>query len=155
MRLLNNAAISGTLAIRAFGVVILMGVLANTGDAKAAVASEALENCRAAIGRPVVRACIHERLQNYGGMPLQYLAACRQIASPAVRECFQTAMKDVIESCRASVGKPIVQECVGARVRAEGRFLFDYIADCRKTAFTAVRACIWRTSAGGPPPLQQ
>ena len=153
MRLLDKTLAS--LACVTCVLAVLNTTWAGADRASTAVASDELENCRATVGRPIVRACVQERLRNYGGMPMQYLAACRQIATPAVRGCFQTAMRDVIESCRASVGKPIVQECVGARVQAEGRFLFEYIADCRKSAFTAVRACIWRTSAGGPPPLPQ
>jgi len=141
--------------IRMPGFGILLGATLFSDFAFAAVASEALEKCRATIGRPIVRTCIQERLASQGGMPMQYLAPCRQIASPAVRACFQTAMKDVIAACRARVGKSIVQECVGERVRKEGRFLFEYIETCRKSAFTAVRACVWRTSPGDPPPLQQ
>lgn len=80
---------------------------------------------------------------------MQHLAACREIATPAVRGCFQNAMKNEIAGCRASVGRPIVQACVGERVKSEGRFLFEFIADCRKSAYDAVKACIWRTSTGG------
>ena len=118
-------------------------------DRAAAIsASETLENCRATIGRPVVRACVQNRLQRNGGYPQQHLSACRETASPAVRSCFQTAMKDVIAACRRSVGKPIVEACVHAHVASEGRFRFEQIEACRKNAFGPVRACVWKTSAG-------
>lgn len=134
---------------------IAFAPLAVSSPSVALDASKVLDDCRASVGRPVVRACIKSRLQAQGGMPIQHLSTCREVASPAVRGCFQTAMKDVIASCRASVGKPIVQACVGERVKSEGRFLFEFIADCRKTAYNPVRACVWRNSSAPPPTLSQ
>lgn len=133
----------------ALGFAVALSLSLSPHRAIAAPASDALENCRATVGRPVVRACIQNRLHAQGGMPMQHLAACREIASPVVRSCFQTAMKDTIASCRASVGRPIVESCVGARVKSEGRFLFEFIAACRKSAYDAVKACVWRTSTDG------
>lgn len=144
-----NPSISQVRTGRALGVAVLFTATFLYEHAVAAVASEVLANCRATIGRPVVQACVQERLHAQGGLPIQHVPACRKIASPAVRGCFQTAMKDVIAGCRASVGKPIVQACVGARVKSEGRFLFEYVATCRKFAYDEVRACVWRTAAGG------
>ena len=110
-------------------------------------ASVALETCRATIGRPVVRACIQQHMQSAGGFPAQYLAECRATASPAVRGCFQAAMKNEITACRQSVGRPIVQECVRSRIAVEGGFRPEQVEACRKNAYGPVKACVWKTSA--------
>ena len=132
----------------AYLALILCGLF-STERAAALTANEALENCRASIGRPVVRACVQQRMQRDGGFPQQHVPGCRQIATPAVRSCFQNAMSQTIAGCRASVGKPIVEACVQARIATDGRFRIEQIQDCRKTAFGPVRACIWRTSSTG------
>ena len=133
------------------GCVIFFAMVFTSGQAAAIPASQALENCRASIGRPVVRACIQQRLYDHGGFPQQHLSACRETATPAVKGCFQNAMKDVIADCRRTIGKPIVEACVKARIESDGRFLTEQVATCRKSAFGPVRACIWRTSEGGNP----
>jgi hypothetical protein len=115
--------------------------------ALAAPATEALANCRLTIGRPVVRACVHEHLLAQGGLPSQYIAACKVRATPAVKGCFQSAMADVIADCRQSIGKPIVQACVKQRISAEGQFRIEFVEGCRKSAIPAVKACVWQTSA--------
>ena len=131
------------------GCALLFAASFTSERATAASASQTIESCRATIGRPVVRACIQQKLQSEGGFPQQHLPGCRATASPAVRSCFQTAMKDVIAGCRNSVGKPIVEACVQARIASEGRFFIEQVQECRKSAFGPVRACVWRTSANG------
>jgi len=42
--------------------------------------------------------------------------------------------EEVVESCRQSVGRPIVQACMGGRR--------DMLEECRKKATPAVRACV-------------
>ena len=81
-----------------------------------------------------------ERLASQGGMPMQYLAPCRQIASPAVR-VFSGGDERCHAACRTRRQADRSGMC-RERVR-RGRFLFEYIETCRKSAFTA---CIWRTS---------
>lgn len=141
---------NGWLAVLA----LFLTIIATSGQAIAIPASEALETCRATIGRPVVRACVQQRLHAEGGFPQQYIAACRQTATPAVKGCFQNVMKDVITDCRRTVGKPIVEACVKARIESDGRFLTEQVETCRKYAFGPVRACIWRTSGRDNPDLR-
>lgn len=131
----------------AAAILLIAGAMVTSGDsALAATAAEALANCRLTVGRPVVQACIQQRLHAVGGMPEQHVSQCRESASPAVKGCFQNAMKDVIQNCRLTVGKPIVQACVRDRIASEGAFATEHFFECRKNAFAPVRACIWRTS---------
>ncbi len=131
----------------AAALVMLSGISFGASDAAlAATAAEALANCRLTVGRPVVQACIQQRLHAVGGMAEQHVSQCREKASPAVKGCFQNAMKDVIQNCRLTIGKPIVQACVRERISSAGAFDTSHFFECRKNAFAPVRACIWRTS---------
>jgi hypothetical protein len=131
----------------ALSLVILLASVVTSECAVAGIASQALANCRATVGRPIVWACVQERLITEGGRPRQHVVGCRERARPAVKGCFQNAMMGVIADCRESVGKPIVQACVRLRIQSEGRFLIEQVESCRKSAYSAVRACVWRTSA--------
>ena len=42
--------------------------------------------------------------------------------------------EEIVESCRQSVGRPIVQACMGGRR--------DMLEECRRKATPAVRACV-------------
>lgn len=130
----------------AISAAIVTVAVSTAAPALAATAAETLANCRLTVGRPVVQACIQQRLHAVGGIPEQHVSQCREKASPAVKGCFQEAMKDVIQSCRLTVGKPIVQACVRERIASEGGFVPEQFHECRKNAFAPVRACIWRTS---------
>lgn len=137
------------IAVKTYAValaVMTSALLSAQDSALAATAAEALAKCRLTVGRPVVQACIQQRLHAVGGMPEQHVTQCREQASPAVKGCFQNAMKDVIMNCRLTVGKPIVQACVRERISSAGAFDTSHFFECRKNAFAPVRACVWRTS---------
>ena len=103
----------------------------------------AMEHCRQTVGRPIVQACMKS-----GGNGAA-LEACRTQASPRVRACVRegliaaygrTNFQGAIEHCRLTVGRPIVQACLGGR-RAGVEGSFDLEA-CRARASPSVRACV-------------
>lgn len=46
-----------------------------------------VENCRQAVGRPMVQACVRSRVQGEGGPPDRFVEQCRLSISWAVRAC--------------------------------------------------------------------
>jgi hypothetical protein len=104
---------------------------------------QAMEHCRQTVGRPIVETCMRS-----GGSGAA-LEACRTQASPRVRACVRAGLiaaygrirfRETIEHCRLTVGRPIVQACLGGRrARVEGSFDLEA---CRAKASPRVRACV-------------
>jgi hypothetical protein len=46
-----------------------------------------VEHCRQTVGRPMVRACVQDRVLGEGGPPRRFVEQCRQSISWAVRAC--------------------------------------------------------------------
>jgi hypothetical protein len=104
---------------------------------------QAMEHCRQTVGRPIVEAC----LKNGGNGAA--VEACRTQASPRVRACVRagliaaygrTRFQETIEHCRLTVGRPIVQACLGGRrTGVEGSIDLE---TCRAKVSPRVRACV-------------
>jgi hypothetical protein len=104
---------------------------------------QAREHCRQTVGRPIVQTCMRT-----GGNGAA-LEACRTQASPRVRACVRagliaaygrTTFREAIEHCRLTVGRPIVQACLGGRrTGVEGSLDLEA---CRAKASPSVRACV-------------
>ena len=109
--------------------------------------AHAIAHCRDTVGRPAVHAC----LQAQGHAVV--FESCRTKASPSVRACVRSTMistfgranfQNVVEQCRQTVGRPIVQECMGGRHlgnKGASRGGAD-LEQCRAKASPSVRACV-------------
>lgn len=108
--------------------------------------ASAMAHCRATIGRPIVQTCVQSKVQHLGGLRRQHVAACRQDARPAVRACVQRTVPHLVEHCRATVGRPLVQVCVRDRVQREGGPGRRFVEHCRLSVSWAVRTCVRRSA---------
>src|SRR6266852_9493761 len=66
--------------------IFLIGMSICAEQASALTMEQAVENCRATVGKPIVQACM--QAQGKGGN----LEACRAQATPKVRACVQSAL---------------------------------------------------------------
>jgi CHAT domain-containing protein/tetratricopeptide (TPR) repeat protein len=66
------------------------------------------------------------------------IVAMHSIVSPA----FALTSDEALEKCRQSVGRPIVQACVRAKVQSSGGPGQRYVEGCRPNARPAVQACV-------------
>ena len=114
--------------------------------------ASAVKECRMTVGKPIVQACVRSRLQHQGGKPRNYVRACRTDAIPAVRACIQRTVPHLVENCRNTVGRPMVQACVRDRVQSHGGPPDRFVEQCRLSISWAVRACVWRSAAVTPAP---
>ncbi|HXX08234.1 MAG TPA: CHAT domain-containing protein [Pseudolabrys sp.] len=90
---------------------LMLGVaLAGTRDASALTKEEAIENCRATVGRPIVQACMQ------GGRG-DSREACRAQATPKVRECVIAALNKA--NGRANVPVDVPKEQAPSAAIAE------------------------------------
>jgi hypothetical protein len=135
-------------AASAAGLLLL--VLAIQPEAASAHSgASAMAHCRATVGAPIVRACVQSKIRHSGGMRRHDIATCRQDARPAVRVCVQRTVPHIVEHCRMSVGRPMVQACVRDRVQRDGGPGRRFVEDCRLSVSWAVRTCVWRSAALG------
>jgi hypothetical protein len=114
--------------------------------------ASAVKQCRMTVGKPIVQACVRSRMQYQGGKPRNYVRACRTDAIPAVRACIQRTVPHLVENCRSTVGRPMVQACVRNRVQTDGGPPNRFVEQCRLSISWAVRACVWRSAAVTPAP---
>jgi hypothetical protein len=100
----------------------------------------AIAHCRQSAGRTFVEACMSAQGKR------AELESCRARASPRVRACVRKSMiavyghahvRQAIEHCRQTVGRPIVRACMGGNHGA-------HLQACRAEAFPKVRACVQR-----------
>ena len=112
--------------------------------------ASAVRECRSTVGRPIVQACVRSKLQREGGKPRAHVRACRIDAIPAVRACIQGTVPHLVEHCRQTVGRPMVQACVQNRMQDEGGPRHRFVEQCRLSISWAVRACVWRSAAATP-----
>lgn len=112
--------------------------------------ASAVKECRSTVGKPIVQACVRSRAQHEGGNPRKYVRGCRTDAIPAVRACVQRTVPHLVENCRNTVGRPMVQACVRNRVQSDGGPPDRFVEQCRLSISWAVRACIWRSAAVTP-----
>jgi hypothetical protein len=98
----------------------------------------AIAHCRQSVGRTFVEACMSAQGK------LAELESCRARASPRVRACVRKSMiavyghahvRQAIQHCRQTVGRPIVQACMGGNHGA-------HLQACRAQASPKVRACV-------------
>ena len=109
--------------------------------------ASAQKECRAIVGRPIVRACVRSKLEQMGGKRHQHVLACRADAAPAVRDCVERTVPHIVAHCRETVGRPMVQACVQNRVQREGGGTpRQFVEGCRMSISWAVRACVSRTA---------
>jgi hypothetical protein len=115
---------------------------------------EAIQSCRLTVGRPIVKACMAARHAETMDRKTAALAACRTKASPRVRVCVQRAMiatygwpkvESVIERCRQSIGRPVVNACMTSGAGPQG---IPDLEACRQRAAPQVRECVRRTLSG-------
>ena len=99
--------------------LLLVAVAMQPRAASAHSGASAVAHCRATVGRPIVQACMQSKIQHFGGARRHHVATCRQDAKPAVRACVQRTVPHLVEHCRATVGRPMVQACT--RSCGEGR----------------------------------
>ncbi|WP_291859757.1 hypothetical protein [Bradyrhizobium sp.] len=140
-----RAGLAGGLIISVVAAMIPPQAAAHTG-------ASAVKECRATVGRPIVRACVRSRVLHQGGAPRTYVRACRTDAIPAVRACVQRTVPHLVENCRQTVGRPMIQACVRNRVQGEGGPPDRFVEPCRLSISWAVRACVWRSAAVTPSP---
>jgi hypothetical protein len=112
--------------------------------------ASAVKECRMTVGKPIVQACVRSRVQHQGGKPRNYVRACRTDATPAVRACVQRTVPHLVEHCRNTIGRPMVQACVRDRVQSDGGPPGRFVEPCRLSISWAVRACVWRSAAMTP-----
>ena len=107
--------------------------------------AHAIAHCRDTVGRPAVQACL--QAQGHGVA----FENCRTKASPSVRACVRSTMiatlghanfQNVVEHCRMTVGRPIVQECMGGRHLGNKGASSGDLEQCRAKASPSVRACV-------------
>ncbi|MDP3690746.1 hypothetical protein [Bradyrhizobium sp.] len=135
------------LAVVAGGLVISGVAMVMPPRAAAHSGASAVKECRATVGKPIVQACVRSRVQHQGGKPRNYVRACRTDAIPAVRACIQRTVPQLVENCRKTVGRPMVQACVRNRMQSDGGPPDRFIEQCRLSISWAVRACVWRSAA--------
>jgi hypothetical protein len=133
-------------AASAAGVLLAVLTMQPQG-ASAHSGASAMAHCRATIGRPIVQTCVQSKIRHSGGLRRQHVAACRQEARPAVRACVQRTVPHLVEHCRATVGRPMVQACVRDRVQREGGPGHRFVEHCRSSVSRAVRICVRRSAA--------
>jgi hypothetical protein len=112
------------------------------------------EHCRQTAGRPIFQRCMSDR-----GLGAD-LRACQTGATPPVRTCVrrsliatygQAKVEGMIEHCRQTVGRPLVQGCMGgARAAVDGVSSAPDRETCRAKAAPQVRACVRRAFSAGP-----
>jgi hypothetical protein len=107
--------------------------------------AHAIAHCRDTVGRPAVHACLHAQ-----GHATAF-ESCRTKASPSVRACVRGTMistygranfQNAVEHCRQTVGRPIVQECMGGRHLGNKGASRRDLESCRAKATPSVRACV-------------
>jgi hypothetical protein len=100
----------------------------------------AIEHCRQTVGRPIVESCMRARSKS------AQFEACRIEATPKVRACVHESMgaalgrgrfQKALDECRQSVGRPIVEACLGGE-----RSSAESLERCRTRASPKVQACI-------------
>ncbi|MDO9061305.1 MAG: hypothetical protein Q7U92_20100 [Bradyrhizobium sp.] len=112
--------------------------------------ASAVKECRSTVGKPIVQACVRSRIRHQGGKPRSHVRTCRTDAIPAVRACVQRTVPHLVENCRQTVGRPMVQACVRSRVQSDGGPPDRFVEPCRLSISWAVRACVWRSAAVTP-----
>lgn len=124
-----------------YQALLMALTLAGVAPASASTFEQTVEHCRNTIGRPIVDACMNAR-----GKGVE-LDACRLEAAPKVRTCVQEAtagdggranLANAIAHCRNTVGRPIVEACLGAQGHGAA------FEQCRTKASPNVRACVRR-----------
>jgi hypothetical protein len=115
--------------------------------------ASAQRECRASVGRPIVRACVRSKLQHVGGKPHHHVVSCRADASPAVRACVERTVPHIVAHCRETVGRPMVRACVQKRIQSEGGSPRLFVEGCRLSISWAVRTCVSRTALASPAAL--
>jgi hypothetical protein len=119
-------------------------------QAEAHSGASAVMECRSTVGKPIVQACVRSKVRHLGGKPRAHVRACRTEAIPAVRACIQQTVPHLVQHCRDTVGRPMVQACVKNRVQSDGGTPDRLIEQCRLSVSWAVRACVWRSAAVTP-----
>jgi hypothetical protein len=145
--------LTGLLAAFVFGVLMLPAFLQTSNAAHSGASAQ--KECRATVGRPIVRACVRSKLQHIGGKRHQHIPACRADATPAVRACVERTVPHIVAHCRETVGRPMVQACVQKRIQKEGGSRRQFVDDCRMSISWAVRACVSRTARAAPARARQ
>jgi hypothetical protein len=127
--------------------LLISGATMIPPQAAAHSGASAVKECRMTVGKPIVQACVRSRVQHQGGKPRNYVRSCRTDAIPAVRACIQRTVPHLVENCRSTVGRPMVQACVRNRVQSDGGPPDRFVEQCRLSISWAVRACVWRSAA--------
>ena len=141
MGMLNRRSLAAFVA----GLLVVAVTMLPRG-ASAHSGASAMAHCRATVGRPLVQACVHSKIQHLGGLRRHHVGACRQDARPAVRACVQHTVPHLVAHCRATVGRPMVQACVRDSVQREGGAGHRFVAQCRSSVSWAVRTCVRRAA---------
>lgn len=106
-----------TATVRALGAAVVLSLL-TVVSASALELNQAIENCRATVGKPIVQACMRS-----GGGSLE---ACRETAGPKVRACVQSAMQAarpkaaLFDAAKVSAPKPGEAAADAAALAAKG-----------------------------------
>jgi len=103
-RIYGAAVFPLLVSVAAALLVTVLLVTASIAPADALELNQAIENCRASVGKPIVMGCMRA-----GGGSIE---ACREKASPKVKACVQSAMAasrpkaDLFDPAKVSAAKP-------------------------------------------------
>ncbi len=104
--------------------LLVIGTSVGAEPSAALTMEQALENCRATVGKPIVQACM--QAQGKGGN----LEACRAQATPKVRACVQSALN-------AANGRANVPVAVPSEPKSDGTEDADIAAQAAAPVFVA------------------